>query len=234
MADLPVLLVTGSRKGIGRHLAEHYSKSGYRVIGCSREPAGFELRNYEHVCLDVSDEAAVLKLFRNIRRQHGRLDALINNAGIASMNSAMLTPLSQVRRLLETNLIGSFLFCREAAKLMQARKTGRIVNFTTVAVPLRLEGEAAYVASKAAVEAMTKVLAREFGPLGITVNALGPGPVETGLISGVPAEKIKALVDHQAVRRMGQFRDIVNVIDFFLRPESDFITGQILYLGGVG
>ena len=193
----------------------------------------FQVRDYEHVCLDVVDEPAVLNLFRHIRQKHGRLDALINNAGAAAMNSALLTPLKQVQQLLNTNLAGTFLFCREAAKLMQTRRTGRIVNFTTVAVPLRLEGEAAYVASKAGVLGLTQVLARELAPLGITVNAIGPTPIETDLIRAVPPEKIQALLARQAVRRMGLFRDVVNVVDFFLRPESDFITGQVLYLGGV-
>lgn len=234
MTEKPVLLITGSRKGIGRHLAEHYARSGYEVIGCSRQPADFSLEHYEHTCLDVADEAAAVELFRTIRRKHGRLDALINNAGAASMNSAVLTPLRQMQSLLSTNLAGTFLFCREAAKIMQGRRFGRIVNFSTVAVPLRLEGEAAYVASKAGVVGLTHVLAREFGPLGITVNAVGPTPIETDLIRAVPPAKIEALVSRQAVRRVGEFRDVANVVDFFLRPESDFITGQVIYLGGVG
>jgi 3-oxoacyl-[acyl-carrier protein] reductase len=233
VTDRPVLLITGSRKGIGRHLAEHYARNGYAVIGCSRQPADFSLEHYEHACLDVADEAAAVELFRKIRQQHGRLDVLINNAGAASMNSAVLTPLRQVQSLLKTNLAGTFLFCREAAKIMQSRRWGRIVNFSTVAVPLRLEGEAAYVASKAGVVGLTQVLAREFGPLGITVNAIGPTPIETDLIRAVPPAKIEALVARQAVRRVGEFRDVVNVVDFFLRPESDFVTGQVIYLGGV-
>ena len=233
MTEHPVLLVTGSRKGIGRHLAEYYAKAGYQVIGCSRQAVEFTLDSYEHVCLDVADEPAVLKLFRHIRQRYGRLDVLLNNAGMAAMNSALLTPLRQAQDLLNTNLAGAFLFCRESAKIMQTQRQGRIVNFTTVAVPLRLEGEAMYVASKAGVLALTQVLAHELGPLGITVNAIGPTPIETDLIRNVPPAKIQSLIARQAVRRMGQFGDIVNVIDFFLRPESNFVTGQVLYLGGI-
>jgi 3-oxoacyl-[acyl-carrier protein] reductase len=233
MTQQKVLLITGSRKGIGRHLAEHYTRLNYRVIGCSRNAGEFESANYEHVCLDVADEKAVLTLFQQIRTRHGRLDALINNAGAAAMNSALLTPLEKVQQLLNTNVAGTFLFCREAAKIMQRPRAGRIVNFSTVAVPLHLEGEAAYVAAKAAVEALTHTLAREFGSLGITVNAVGPTPIQTDLIGGVPTEKIERLIARQAIRRMGEFRDIVNVVDFFLRPESDFITSQIIYLGGI-
>jgi len=233
VSDERVIMITGTRKGIGRHLAETYAKAGWRVVGCSRRAADFTQENYEHHCLDVSDEAAVVELFRTVRKNHGRLDALVNNAGIASMNSALLTPANQVRDIFSTNVTGTFLFCREAAKLMRSRREGRIVNFTTVAVPLRLEGEAAYVASKAAVLSLTQVLARELAPFGITVNAVGPTPVETDLIRAVPKAKIDALIERQALKRMGSVADVANVVDFFIRPESGFVTGQVIYLGGV-
>jgi len=229
----PVTLITGSRKGIGRHLVEHLCGEGHAVIGCSRGESGFQHPGYDHHVADVADEAEVRKIFSAVRKQHGRLDNLINNAGIASMNHSLLTPVSTVRKILETNVIGSFLFCREAAKLMKKNKYGRIVNFTTVAVPLKLDGEAAYVASKAAVEGLTNVLAREFADYGITVNAVGPVPIETDLIRAVPEQKIADLVKRQAIRRLGTLSDVVNVVDFYLRRESDFITGQCLYLGGV-
>lgn len=80
---------------------------------------------------------------------------------------------------------------------------------------------------------LTRILAREFGPLGITVNAVGPTPIETDLIRGVPAEKIQKIIDSLAIRRLGRFEDVANVIDFFVRPESDYVTGQVIYLGGV-
>jgi 3-oxoacyl-[acyl-carrier protein] reductase len=117
---------------------------------------------------------------------------------------------------------------------MQRRRFGRIVNFGSVAEPLRLEGEAIYAASKAAVVSLTRVLARELAEYGITVNAIEPTPVATDLIRSVPSEKIDRLVARQAIRRLGEFRDIVNVVDFFVRPESDFVTGQVVTLGGVG
>lgn len=116
---------------------------------------------------------------------------------------------------------------------MLRHKSGRIVNFATVATPLRLEGEAIYAASKAAVESFTQVLARELGQTGVTVNAVGPTPVPTDLIKSVPQEKMDALLARQAIRRFGTMKDIINVVDFFASPQSDFITGQVIYLGGV-
>ena len=227
-----VMLITGTRKGIGRYLAEYYSTQGYRVVGCSRQPADFKLERYEHFCADVADEARVKDIFFELRKKYGRLDVLINNAGIASMNHVLLTPLSTVTGIFNTNVIGTFLFCREAAKIMK-KTGGRIVNFSTAATPLRLEGEAIYAASKAAVVNLTEVLARELADFKITVNAVGPTPLKTDLTRGVPQDKMDRLIQRQAIRRFAEFKDVSNAIDFFLKPESDFVTGQTLYLGGI-
>lgn len=231
--DAPHTLITGTRKGIGRALSEHYLSRGHVVFGCSRETPDWGHENYHHFCLDVADEQAVVEMFAWVRKDFGRLDHVINNAGIASMNHAALTPASTVTQILATNVVGSFLFCREGAKTMMRRKFGRIVNFATVATPLKLEGEAIYAASKAAVVSLTQVLAREFAPMGITVNAVGPTPVPTDLVKSVPQRKMDALLARQAINRYGTCEDVANVVDFFLRPESGFVTGQTIYLGGV-
>jgi 3-oxoacyl-[acyl-carrier protein] reductase len=229
----PVTLITGTRKGIGRYLAEFYVGKGHQVIGCSRTEPEWSLNGYEHFPADVADEHAVKIIFSAIKKKHGRLDHLINNAGIASLNHMLLTPVSTVQQVLNTNVVGTFLFCREAAKLMQRNRYGRIVNFSTVAVPLKLEGEAVYAASKAAVISLTEVIARELADYGITVNTIGPTPIDTDLIRSVPKAKLEELVKRQAISRYGSFEDVVNVIDFFLKEESSFVTGQTLFLGGV-
>lgn len=229
----PITLITGTRKGIGRHLAEHYLTRGHRVIGCSRQASDLDHPRYEHFALDVADEAAVLAMVSEIRRRHQRLDHLINNAGIASMNHSLLTPYSTAEQIVRTNLLGTFLLSREAAKLMKREGAGRIINFSTVARPLKLEGEALYAASKAAVETLTAVMAKELASYGITVNALGPTPIDTDLTRAIPASKMNALLQQQAIKRLGSFDDVSHVTDFFLSAQSDFITGQVIYLGGL-
>ncbi len=233
MTDRQVMIITGARKGIGRFLAEHYLQQGFAVVGCSRKPSDLQLPGYEHYCLDVADELAVKQMFHDVSQKFGRVDVLINNAGIASMNHSLLTPLSTAQKLVNTNFLGTFLFCREAGKLMQRRRSGRIINFTTVASALNLEGEALYAATKSAVESLTRTLARELAPFNITVNAVGPTPVKTDLTRSVPQTKLDALIARQAIPRYGEFADVQNVIDFFIQPESNFITAQVIFLGGI-
>ncbi len=233
MRNNQVMLITGTSKGIGKNLVEYYVNKGFLVIGCSRKPVDYYFEKYQHFCLDVSDEKKVKEMFLDIRKAYKRMDVLINNAGVASMNHSLLTPLETVHNIMNTNFIGTFLFSREAAKIMQKNCNGRIINFTTVAVPLKLEGEAAYASSKSAIITLTHILARELAELGITVNAIGPTPIKTDLIRSVPQEKIDKIIKRQAIHRFGEFRDISNVIDFFIQPESDFVTGQVVFLGGV-
>jgi len=228
-----IIIITGTRKGIGRELSEHFLSKGHKVAGCSRGTSALKDQNYLHYELDVADENAVIAMVRDVKRKWNSIDALINNAGIASMNHLMLTPGTTVRDVYGTNVYGTFLFLREVAKVMQKQKYGRVINFATVATPLRLEGELVYASSKAAVVSITEIASRELAEFGITVNAVGPTPVPTDLIKNVPKEKMDALLARQAIKRFGNFQDILNVIEFFLDKKSEFITGQVLYLGGV-
>jgi len=228
-----VMVITGTRKGIGRLLAEYYLKNNYIVAGCSRKNSSLVHPNYTHYQLDVADEESVVRMVRDVYDKHHKIDILLNNAGIASMNHFILTPIDTARRVFDTNFFGSFIFLRETAKVMVKEKYGRVINFSTVAVPLRLEGEAVYSASKSAVEILTKITAKELGQLGITVNAIGPTPIQTDLIKAVSKKKIDDLISRQAIRRLGEFKDIVNVIDFFIDDKSNFVTGQVIFLGGV-
>jgi 3-oxoacyl-[acyl-carrier protein] reductase len=227
------ILVTGSRKGIGLYLTNVFLERGFTVFGCSRSISTLDHPNYRHYIVDVSNENEVKAMFKSLRLLGVNLDVLINNAGVASMNHSMLTPISTVQRLMQTNFNGTFLVSREALKLMQKTKQGKIVNFSTVAVPLNLHGEAIYASSKSAVETLTRVMAKEVGEFGITINAIAPTPIDTDLTRTVPKNKLTELINQQSIKRMGNFDDVLNVIDFFIKPESSFITGQVIYLGGV-
>lgn len=228
-----VILITGTSRGIGKALAEHYLRQGISIAGCSRSAGTIQHENYRHFEANVANEDDVKQVLRQVRQELGPVEVLINNAGVASMNHILTTPLQTFRKIMEVNLQGTFLFTRECAKQMMRQKSGRIVNFTSVARPLNLEGEAAYASSKAAVESFTRVAAREFAPFGITVNAVGFPPTKTDLVVGVPEEKMQRLLSQQPLPRFAEMEDIINATDFLISEKSSFITGQTLYLGGV-
>ena len=232
MVDKKVTLITGTSKGIGKELVHYYVNKGHIVVGCSRSGIDWQLDGYTHHLADVSNEKQVLEIFKQIKKDFGRLDHLINNAGIASMNHSLLTSVKTVEDIFKTNFIGTFLFSREAAKLMQKNKYGRIINFLTMAIPLKLEGESIYAASKAAIGMLTDILAKEFAPFGVTVNSVSPAPILTDLVRFVPKNKMDKLVNDQIIKRYGKVEDIINVIDFYMKEESDNITAQKIYLGG--
>jgi 3-oxoacyl-[acyl-carrier protein] reductase len=233
MTDRPVMMITGSRKGIGRYLAEYYLGKGYLVEGCSRGEIDLKDPSYHHHHVDVADEKAVRTMIADITKRHGRIDVVLNNAAIASMNHILLTPASSANRMLQVNVTGTMLVCRDAAKVMIRRRYGRIVNFTTIVAPIALAGEAIYAASKSAVVTFTRILAFELGQWGITCNSFGATPIMTDMIRGVPQDKIDAVVNGLAIKRLGTNQDCANVCDFFINPASDNITGQVIYLGGI-
>ena len=228
-----VMIITGTRKGIGRYLAEYYLDKGLTVIGCSRGGSSIEHEDYYHYELDVSDEKAVISMVRNVKKKFGGIDVLLNNAGVASMNHILMTPYKTIKEMIATNYYGVFLFLREVSKVMIKKKYGRIVNFSSIVRPLKWDGEAAYAASKAAVENLTQIAAREVAEYGITINTLGSTPVWTDMINRVPQEKLDAILQRQAIKRLGKMQDVSHLCDFFIDEQSDFITGQVIYLGGV-
>lgn len=227
------ILITGNRKGIGRNLTEYYIKLGFNVIGCSRNKSDFKHKNYFHIECDVADEKSVKNVVKNGLDKFKQIDILINNAGIASLNHSVLTPGITVKKVFETNFNGTFFFSREVSKFMMKNGGGKIVNFSSIAVPLNLEGEMVYASSKAAIEKMTKILAKELANYNIQVNAIGPTPIATDLIKTIPKVKIDELILNQTIKRLGTYEDIMNVIDFFINKNSGMITGQIIYLGGL-
>ena len=227
------VLITGTSSGLGQQLAEHYLAGGDVVIGCARRASAIAHANYAHHQVDLKDEDAIAAMLAAIRSDHDGLDVLINNAGVAAMNAFALTPPAAMHHIVDTNLLGPMLVTHGAIRLLRKSTAGRIVNVTTIAVPLRLAGETVYAASKAALESFTRGLAKEVGVFGITCNAVGPSLTPTRLTNGLPPAVRERLLSQQAVAREGSAADVANVIDFFLRPESDLVTGQIVYLGGI-
>ena len=236
-----VFIISGSSRGIGKALSEHYLGCGDIVVGCARSTSDIAHKNYRHFILDINDEKAVVAMVRAVKKEFGKIDICLNNAGMASMNHILTTSYESAKTLVDVNFLGTFLLSREVAKAMisakisnkNSAKSGVIINFSSVAAPLCLEGEAIYAASKAACESLTKTMAKELASYSIRVNAIALTPVQTDLIKAVPKDKIKALLEQQAIKRFGEFGDIINVIDFFISQKSDFITGQIITLGGV-
>jgi len=228
---MKTVLVTGASRGIGKAVARYYLEKGYFVLGMSRKlPPDeiYEHAGYYHIYADLMlphDIASYICAYD--------FDILINCAGVASMNHSLITPVDTISKIFCVNTISAMVLAREAAKKMLFKKWGRIINFSTCAVPMDIEGEAAYASSKAAVESLTKILAKEYASYGITVNCVGPNPVHTDLIQNVPKEKIKNVLERQAISRVSNFDDVINVCDFFISDRSDMITGQTIYLGGV-
>jgi 3-oxoacyl-[acyl-carrier protein] reductase len=230
--DNKVILITGSRTGIGRSLAEYYLKKGLNVAGCSRGENDLEHEKYIHFQLDVGDEKAVVAMIAEVVKNYGKIDYLINNAGAASMNHLLLTPMNVVENLYNANFLGTFLFTREVAKQMVSRKFGRIVNFTSIASRLAIEGEAIYASMKSAIGTFTQVAAKELYPFGICCNAIAPGLVKTRLTDSVPKAKMDSLLDQTTAKKMTEMKDLYHTINFLISEESDMITGQIFDIGG--
>jgi 3-oxoacyl-[acyl-carrier protein] reductase len=222
-------LITGTTAGLGLSLATRLLADGWTVHGFARGEQSISHERFNGHAVDVTDESAVRAAVAVVA-EAGRIDLLVNNAGAASMNALLLTPGETAERLMRVNYLGTFHCLQAVGKVMVRQRAGRIVNLTTVAVPLSLEGEAAYVASKAAVEALTKVAAKELAHSGIIVSAVGFGPIDTELTKGVPKtalSKINAAIGRPEGTTMAQ------AVDFILAriQAADLKTGSVEYLG---
>ena len=228
---MPTALITGTSQGLGRALAERLLADGWTVHGFVRGAQTLTHTSFTAHVVDVTDEAAVRAAVSTVAAA-GRIDLLVNNAGAASMNALLLTPSSVAESLMRVNYLGTFHCLQAVGKVMVRQRGGMIINLTTVAVPLSLEGEAAYVASKAAVEALTRVAAKEFASQGVRVMAIGFGPVDTRLTRAVPRAAL-AKINGQISRPDGTTMD--QAVEFFISQlhSPDFISGSVRYLGTV-
>jgi 3-oxoacyl-[acyl-carrier protein] reductase len=236
-----IAIVTGASRGIGAAIAQRLAKDGATVIvnyaGKAAEAEAvvraIEAAGGRAVTAqaDVSDPAAVARMFDSAEAGFGGVDILVNNAGIMKLAPIATSDDALFDSQIAVNLKGSFNAMREAAKRL--RSGGRIINFSTTVVGLKLETYGVYVATKAAVEGLTGILAKELRGRSITVNAVAPGPTGTDLfLNSKSPELIDRMAKMNPLERLGTPEDIANVVAFLASPEGGWINGQVLRANG--
>ncbi|GMG82160.1 SDR family oxidoreductase [Paralimibaculum aggregatum] len=223
-----MIVVSGASRGLGAAIRAGLIADGEEVVGLARsaDPAA------DILACDVSDHGAVKAAMRAIKARKRPVTALVNAAGIASMNLVLTTPEAVMRRVVETNLLGTMFLNQQVAPLLIRAGGGSIVNFSTIAVTLGLRGEAAYVASKAGVEGFSRAFAREVADFGVRVNCIAPGPIRTDLLKGITDAQIAAITEQQVIRRAHEPEEVVDLVRTLLAPGSRAITGQVIHVGG--
>ncbi len=235
-------LITGGSRGIGAAIAAALARAGYAVAinynhsADAAEALAVSLRAEGRAALpvqaDVSDPAQVAAMFAAVERQLGAVSVLVNNAGIAQQK--LFTDLSDAdwRRMMGVHLDGAFYCCRAALPAMIRARYGRILNIASMWGQVGGSCEVHYSAAKAGLIGLTKALAKEEGPSGITVNCIAPGVVDTDMMASFSAEDRAALADETPVCRLGNADEVAAAAVFLCSPAAGFITGQVLGVNG--
>ncbi|MER7083590.1 3-oxoacyl-[acyl-carrier protein] reductase [Saccharopolyspora kobensis] len=223
-------VVTGGSRGIGRAIVQRLTAEGAKVLfGHVRDEAAAEALSADTGAraelVDVGETDQVARLFAAAEEHLGELDILVNNAGIPGTTPFLDISEAEYDRIMAVNAKGIFLAMQHAARRM--RSGGRIVNISSMSTAWAGPGESAYAASKAAVEQLTQVAAKELGPRGITVNAVSPGPTDTDLLRGAIGPEAIAATEHMTpLGRLGKPADIADVVAFLVGPDAHWVTGQ--------
>lgn len=238
MTEKLIAIVTGAANGIGKSILRRLLKDNYFVIGIDTDTVKgpllekeFGRENCSFSKADISSETDVQNLFRACVENHKRIDLLVNNAGIIRDNMIWNMSVDDFDAVIRVNLKGTWLMCREAAKLMKEQKHGRIVNIASRAW-LGNRGQSNYSASKAGVVGLTRVLALELGKYNVFVNAVAPGLIDTPMTQKLEKEVLQKLIDAQPSKTIGQPDDVANAVAFLANPSTGFINGQTLYVDG--
>lgn len=236
-----VALVTGASRGIGRAIAVRLAACGATVAGVARSLEGLEATlkaireaggTAEGFAADVASAEDVQRVVDEVEAKFQRIDVLVNNAGVTRDGLVLRMEDKAWDEVIDTNLKGTFLFCRAVGALMMRSRFGRIVNISSVSGLMGNPGQANYSASKAGVIGFSKTVARELASRGITVNVVAPGFITTDMTDVLP-EKVKAEVKERIpVRRLGNPEDIADLVCYLAGPAASYITGQVIAVDG--
>jgi 3-oxoacyl-[acyl-carrier protein] reductase len=225
-----VIIVTGASRGVGLAIAERLKEKGENVLGLARNISDMTINAIE---CDVSDYQSVKNASREVKRMKKPIKALINAAGVASMNMAVTTDETTVQKLIQTNLVGTIYCCQLFAPIMLRQKHGSLINFSTIAVALALKGESVYVASKAGVESFSRTFAREMADFNVRVNCIAPGPIRTDLLRGITDAQIDKITSQQVIPKQFQKSDVCDLVELLIDEKAASLSGQVLNVGGV-
>ena len=229
-----ITVITGGGRGIGKAIATECATRGDTVwvVDLAPQPPEDFPASWHYYAADVSDHAAVEAACAHIVATEGRLDILVNNAGITADGLAVRLSPGQWEKVLQVNLTGSFWWAQAALRVMIRQRSGYIINLSSIVASTGNAGQVNYAASKAGIEAMTKTLAREYGPRGITVNAIAPGFIATAMTDALPEAVKKEAIARTSLRRAGTPEEIAHAVAFLTSGRADYITGQIIHITG--